>query len=88
MSKDYYKILGVPKSATKDEVKKAYRKLAMQYHPDRNPGDKVSEEKFKEAAQAYEVLSDDAKRQQYDQVGHDRFQDMSFRWRASRYGHE
>ena len=77
MSKDYYKILGVPKSATKDEVKKAYRKLAMQYHPDRNPGDKVSEEKFKEAAQAYEVLSDDAKRQQYDQVGHDRFQDMS-----------
>jgi molecular chaperone DnaJ len=77
MSKDYYKILGVPKSATKDEVKKAYRKLAMQYHPDRNPGDKAAEEKFKEAAQAYEVLSDDSKRQQYDQVGHDRFQDMS-----------
>ena len=68
--RDYYEVLGVSKSATKDEIKKAYRKLAMQYHPDRNPGDKVAEEKFKEAAEAYEVLSDDQKRQRYDQFGH------------------
>jgi molecular chaperone DnaJ len=56
--RDYYEILGVSKSATADEIKKAYRKVAMQFHPDRNPGDKASEEKFKEAAEAYEVLSD------------------------------
>ena len=68
--RDYYEVLGIGKSATKDEIKKAYRKLAMQYHPDRNPGDKVAEEKFKEAAEAYEVLSDDQKRQRYDQFGH------------------
>ncbi|MBR2200716.1 MAG: molecular chaperone DnaJ [Bacteroidales bacterium] len=68
--RDYYEVLGVGKSASKDEIKKAYRKLAMQYHPDRNPGDKVAEEKFKEAAEAYEVLSDDQKRQRYDQFGH------------------
>ncbi|MCQ2250203.1 MAG: molecular chaperone DnaJ [Bacteroidales bacterium] len=68
--RDYYEVLGVGKSASKDEIKKAYRKLAMQYHPDRNPGDKAAEEKFKEAAEAYEVLSDDQKRQRYDQFGH------------------
>ncbi len=71
MSKrDYYEILNVSKSATADEIKKAYRKVAMQFHPDRNPGDKASEEKFKEAAEAYEVLSDTDKRAQYDRYGH------------------
>src|SRR3954462_8497324 len=68
--RDYYEILGVSKSASADEVKKAYRKVAMQYHPDRNPGDKTAEEKFKEAAEAYEVLSDQDKRAQYDRYGH------------------
>jgi molecular chaperone DnaJ len=71
MSKrDFYEILGVPKSATTDEIKKAYRKVAMQFHPDRNPGDKVAEEKFKEAAEAYEILSDADKKAQYDRYGH------------------
>lgn len=71
MSKrDYYEVLGVSKSATADEMKKAYRKLAMQYHPDKNPGDKEAEDKFKEAAEAYEVLSNDQKRAQYDRFGH------------------
>lgn len=71
MSKrDYYEVLGVAKSANADEMKKAYRKLAMQYHPDRNPGDKDAEEKFKEAAEAYEVLSDENKRARYDRFGH------------------
>jgi molecular chaperone DnaJ len=71
MSKrDYYEILGVAKNASADEIKKAYRKVAMQYHPDRNPGDKAAEEKFKEAAEAYEVLSDADKRAQYDRFGH------------------
>ncbi|APJ04977.1 molecular chaperone DnaJ [Silvanigrella aquatica] len=68
--RNYYEILQVSKSASADEIKKAYRKLAVQYHPDRNPGDKVAEEKFKEAAEAYEVLSDPAKRQRFDQFGH------------------
>jgi molecular chaperone DnaJ len=68
--RDYYEILGVGKSSTADEIKKAYRKVAMQFHPDRNPGDKESEEKFKEAAEAYEVLSDQEKRAQYDRFGH------------------
>ncbi|GJQ62158.1 MAG: chaperone protein DnaJ [Melioribacteraceae bacterium] len=72
MSKrDYYEILGVGKSASKDEIKKAYRKLALQFHPDRNPDDKSAEEKFKEAAEAYEVLSSDDKRAKYDRFGHD-----------------
>lgn len=68
--RDYYEILEVPKNATKEEIKKAYRKKALQYHPDRNPGDKEAEEKFKEAAEAYDVLSDDEKRRRYDQFGH------------------
>ena len=71
MSKrDYYEILGIGKTASPDEIKKAYRKVAMQYHPDRNPGDKAAEEKFKEAAEAYEVLSDSDKKAQYDRYGH------------------
>src|ERR1041384_6603138 len=71
MSKrDYYEVLGVGKNASTDEIKKAYRKVAMQHHPDRNPGDKASEEKFKEAAEAYEILSDHDKKSQYDRYGH------------------
>ena len=71
MSKrDYYEVLGVSKTASADEIKKAYRKKAIQFHPDKNPGDKQSEEKFKEAAEAYEVLSDDEKRARYDRFGH------------------
>lgn len=71
MSKrDYYEVLGVAKSASAEEIKKAYRKVAMQHHPDRNPGDKSAEEKFKEAAEAYEILSDADKKAQYDRYGH------------------
>ncbi len=68
--RDYYEVLGVSKTATADEIKKAYRKLAIKYHPDKNPGDKEAEEKFKEAAEAYDVLSNEEKRQKYDQFGH------------------
>jgi molecular chaperone DnaJ len=68
--RDYYEVLGVAKNAPADEIKKAYRKKAIQYHPDKNPGNKEAEEKFKEAAEAYEVLSDTNKRQRYDQFGH------------------
>lgn len=68
--RDYYEVLGVAKSASADEIKKAYRKAALKYHPDKNPGDKAAEEKFKEAAEAYDVLSDPEKRQKYDQFGH------------------
>jgi molecular chaperone DnaJ len=73
MKRDYYEILGVGKTATADEIKKAYRKVAMQFHPDRNPGDKAAEDKFKEAAEAYEVLSDTDKRAKYDRFGHQAF---------------
>ncbi|MBO7588392.1 MAG: molecular chaperone DnaJ [Bacteroidaceae bacterium] len=69
--RDYYEVLEVPKTATADEIKKAYRKKAIQYHPDKNPGDKQAEEKFKEAAEAYSVLSDPDKRAKYDQFGFD-----------------
>lgn len=68
--RDYYEVLGVDRNATPDELKKAYRKLALQYHPDRNPGDKEAEEKFKEAAEAYDVLSNPDKKARYDQFGH------------------
>src|SRR6195952_1550150 len=74
MSKrDYYEILSCTKSSSAEEIKKSYRKVAMQYHPDRNPGDKAAEEKFKEAAEAYEILSDADKRAQYDRFGHSAF---------------
>ena len=68
--RDYYEVLGLQKGASAEEIKKAYRKSAMKYHPDRNPGDKTAEEKFKELGEAYEVLSDDQKRARYDQYGH------------------
>ena len=71
--KDFYEILGVQRNASEDEIKKAYRKQAMKYHPDRNKDDKTAERKFKEAAAAYEVLKDSEKRSAYDQYGHDAF---------------
>lgn len=74
--RDYYEILGVAKNASQDEIKKAYRKLALKYHPDRNPDNKEAEEKFKEAAEAYEVLSDAQKRKKYDQFGHSGLEGM------------
>ncbi len=77
--KDFYDILGVGRQASQDEIKKAYRKLALQYHPDRNPGNKQSEEKFKEAAEAYEALGDPDKRRRYDQFGHDGMRGTDFR---------
>ena len=72
--RDYYEILGIPKSASKDEIKKAYRKLALKHHPDKNKGNKSSEEKFKEASEAYHVLSDDKRKTNYDQFGHAAFE--------------
>lgn len=75
--KDYYELLGVSRNASEEEIKKAYRKLALQYHPDRNPGDKQSEEKFKEVSEAYQILSDAEKRAKYDQYGHAAFGDGS-----------
>jgi molecular chaperone DnaJ len=73
MKRDFYEILGVSKTASPEEIKKAYRKVAMQHHPDRNPGDKGAEDKFKEAAEAYEVLNDSDKKAQYDRFGHNAF---------------
>ena len=72
--RDYYEVLGVSKSASDSELKSAYRKLAKKYHPDMNPGDKEAEAKFKEASEAYSVLSDPDKRRQYDQFGHAAFE--------------
>ena len=68
--RDYYEVLGVTKSASESEIKKAYRQMALKYHPDKNPDDKDAEEKFKEAAEAYEVLSNPDKKSRYDQYGH------------------
>ena len=76
--KDFYEILGVSKDATADQIKSAYRKLALKYHPDRNPDNKEAEEKFKEAAEAYEILSDSDKRKRYDQMGHSAFESGGF----------
>jgi len=76
--RDYYEILGVSRDATEEEIKKAYRKAALKYHPDRNPGDKEAEEKFKEAAEAYEVLRDPEKRRLYDQFGHEGLKGTGF----------
>ena len=68
--RDYYEVLGLSKGASEEEIKKAYRKIAIKFHPDKNPDDKSAEDKFKEAAEAYEVLSNPQKKQQYDQFGH------------------
>lgn len=76
--RDYYEILGLSKDASQDEIKKAYRKMALKYHPDRNPNDKEAENKFKEAAEAYEVLSDEQKRQKYDRFGHEGMKNGGF----------
>lgn len=74
MKQDYYEVLGVNKNATASEIKKAYRKKAVQNHPDKNPGDKAAEERFKQAAEAYEVLSSPDKKAKYDQYGHAAFE--------------
>src|ERR1700759_1720005 len=71
--RDYYEVLGVPKGTTQEELKKAYRKLAVQFHPDKNPGDHSAEEKFKEIGEAYDVLGDEQKRAAYDRYGHAAF---------------
>ena len=71
--RDFYDVLGVSKSSSQDEIKKAYRKVALKYHPDRNPDDKEAEDKFKEAAEAYDVLGNEEKRRKYDQFGHQAF---------------
>ena len=68
--RDYYEVLGLKKGASDDEIKKAFRKMAMKYHPDKNPGDKTCEEKFKEVNEAYGILSDPEKKKMYDQFGH------------------
>src|SRR5437868_15327551 len=70
MKRDYYEVLGVSRTASADEIKKAYRQLALKNHPDKNPGDAEAEKRFKEAAEAYEVLSDQSKRRRYDRYGH------------------
>ena len=85
--RDYYEVLGIEKSADQDTIKKAYRKLAVKYHPDRNPGDKEAEEKFKEATEAYEILSDDQKRPIYDQYGFAGLEGMGAGGGAGGYSH-
>ena len=84
--RDYYEVLGLAKGASEDDIKKAYRKLAMKYHPDRNPDDKSAEEKFKEASEAYEVLSDGQKRSAYDRMGHAAFEGMGAGGGAGGFG--
>ena len=78
MKEDYYDILGISKNATAAEIKKAYRKKAIKYHPDKNPGDSEAEDMFKKAAEAYEVLGDENKRARYDQYGHQAFEGGGF----------
>src|SRR5262245_37105799 len=78
VKRDYYEVLGVTRTAEAAEIKKAYRRLAMEHHPDRNPGNKDAEERFKEAAEAYEVLSDDDKRAHYDRFGHEGLRQTGF----------
>ena len=73
VTKDFYEVLGVERNASSEDIKKAYRKLAIKYHPDKNPGDQKAEDKFKEISAAFEVLKDEEKRQKYDQFGHDAF---------------
>ncbi|MBQ5878163.1 MAG: molecular chaperone DnaJ, partial [Treponema sp.] len=85
--RDYYEVLGIAKDATADEIKKAYRKLAIKYHPDRNPDDKVAEEKFREATEAYEILSDDKKRPIYDQYGFAGLDGMNQGGGGAQYSH-
>ncbi len=86
MPKDYYSILGVGKQSTPDQIKKQYRKLAMQYHPDKNPGNKQAEQKFKEVAQAYQILSDPEKKQNYDTYGTTQFDNQGFDWNNFTHG--
>ena len=75
--RDYYNVLGVQKNSSPEQIKAAYRKLAVKHHPDKNPGDKPSEEKFKEASEAYHVLSDKERKQNYDNFGHAAFENLS-----------
>ena len=79
VKRDFYEILGVSRNASQDEIKKAYRQMAMKFHPDRNAGNKESEEIFKEAAEAYEVLGDPEKKQRYDQYGHEGLRGTNYR---------